>query len=659
MGDVVINLPQSESKSRLNSSSLTDNIISQLKKNDIVCNTILDERTWRQREIIKYSLYFLLFLALPIQYLAIQNSFVVEYKAWLDILLFVFLVLVPFGVTLWFSYKPIFISKVFPWTICSESLLLLFIILRDRLILDSGYISWVSVLSYFLVQIYSFHNIMYMIPLENLIFLLIYLIVYNDSVFRKNYPFYLYEEPTYFFPIYLIFMTCAQLATKLDFQKGEDNTNKLIINTNVKKDYEQCNTPAEKALYICRVVMETPQIEQQDLMLLDKLQASLLEKIMKETNVITEKKSKNMVQKYSIENTAVIDGSEFDDQCDAPKIEVVDSDSLNKLFSNIESWDWNIFNYTKNVNNPLYYLTRFFFERENLFSLLNIPEKEFNRFIGLIEKGYHDLPFHNKIHATDVLHAMNYLIKNSKIMSMCDTIDVMCCYIAAIIHDYDHPGFTNVYLVNIQDEMAILYNDQRVLENHHLAKAWELLLKPENNFLKNFERKDFLRIRKLIIELVLATDLSQHNQLLSSFREKILNNENVDVHDEETKELILKIIIKFADVSNTSKTWSIYTYWIERVLTEFYRQGDLERERGMTISANMDRNNENAPLSQINFIKFICEPINIVVDTYLQDKVFTKNINHNLQRLKKLEELKKFKLVEKDFDVFFGDDEPQ
>ena len=76
-------------------------------------------------------------------------------------------------------------------------------------------------------------------------------------------------------------------------------------------------------------------------------------------------------------------------------------------------------------------------------------------------------------------------------------------------------------MINIQDEMSILYNDQRVLENHHLAKAWELLLKPENNFLKNFDKKEFSRIRKLIIELVLATDLSQHNQLLSSFKEKV------------------------------------------------------------------------------------------------------------------------------------------
>ena len=70
---------------------------------------------------------------------------------------------------------------------------------------------------------------------------------------------------------------------------NNNNTSKLMINTKINKSYDQCNTPAEKAMYICRVVMETPQIEQQDLMLLDKLQASLLEKIMEETGTINEK----------------------------------------------------------------------------------------------------------------------------------------------------------------------------------------------------------------------------------------------------------------------------------------------------------------------------------------------------------------------------------
>lgn len=41
----------------------------------------------------------------------------------------------------------------------------------------------------------------------------------------------------------------------------------------------------------------------------------------------------------------------------------------------------------------------------------------------------------------------------------------MALYTAAAMHDYDHPGRTNAFLVNIEDERAILYNDRSVLES--------------------------------------------------------------------------------------------------------------------------------------------------------------------------------------------------
>ena len=90
-------------------------------------------------------------------------------------------------------------------------------------------------------------------------------------------------------------------------------------------------------------------------------------------------------------------------------------------------------------------------------------------------------------------------------------------------------------------------------------------------------------------------------------------------------------------------------------MTEFYRQGDHEKEHGIPVTKNFDRNDENAPLCQINFIKFICEPINKVIVTYLQDKIFEKNITYNFKRLEKLESLKLLKVCEKDSDVTYDD----
>ena len=70
--------------------------------------------------------------------------------------------------------------------------------------------------------------------------------------------------------------------------------------------------------------------------------------------------------------------------------------------------------------------------------------------------------------------------------------------------------------------MALLYNDRSVLENHHLASAFKVLIKPECNFLSHLPKDVYKQIRDIVIELVLATDLqTQHFTILSMFKNKV------------------------------------------------------------------------------------------------------------------------------------------
>ena len=60
--------------------------------------------------------------------------------------------------------------------------------------------------------------------------------------------------------------------------------------------------------------------------------------------------------------------------------------------------------------------------------------------------------------------------------------------LAAAIHDFDHPGFTNSFLIATGDPLAILYNDRSVLENHHVASAWKLMMSDKKHqFLAGFQ----------------------------------------------------------------------------------------------------------------------------------------------------------------------------
>ncbi len=67
------------------------------------------------------------------------------------------------------------------------------------------------------------------------------------------------------------------------------------------------------------------------------------------------------------------------------------------------------------------------------------------------------------------------------------------------------------------------YNDRSVLENHHAAQAFSLLLSnPEYNYVESLTTADFKRFRFLVIEAVLATDLKRHFDVLQEFNAKVL-----------------------------------------------------------------------------------------------------------------------------------------
>ena len=63
-----------------------------------------------------------------------------------------------------------------------------------------------------------------------------------------------------------------------------------------------------------------------------------------------------------------------------------------------------------------------------------------------------------------------------------------------------------------------------------------------------------------------------------------------------------------ADISNSSKPWNMSYKWTDLLYQEFYKQGDKERERNMSISNFMDRYTTNISTSQIGFINNLVKP---------------------------------------------------
>ena len=93
--------------------------------------------------------------------------------------------------------------------------------------------------------------------------------------------------------------------------------------------------------------------------------------------------------------------------------------------------------------------------------------------------------------------------------------------IAGAAHDVEHPGFNNLFLIESKDQIALTYNDQAVLENHHAATLFSILNQPNFNILSNFPKEDFKRVRKLMVSAILATDMAQHFKKASQFKNNL------------------------------------------------------------------------------------------------------------------------------------------
>lgn len=145
-----------------------------------------------------------------------------------------------------------------------------------------------------------------------------------------------------------------------------------------------------------------------------------------------------------------------------------------------------------------------------------------------------------------------------------DSLDEATALIAAAVHDLDHPGRMSDFLCNSNNSLAILYNDNCVLESHHVALTFRLTLSDQKiNIFKNFDRPMYQLVRSMIIDMVLATEMKKHNEYLSKFV-SVFGSDMSDqqlLKEKDNQILIRRMLIKCSDVSNPTRPLKISVEW--------------------------------------------------------------------------------------------------
>ncbi|NXX89590.1 PDE4B phosphodiesterase, partial [Centropus bengalensis] len=291
-------------------------------------------------------------------------------------------------------------------------------------------------------------------------------------------------------------------------------------------------------------------------------------------------------------------------------------DHLAKELEDLNKWGLNIFNVARySHNRPLTCIMYAIFQERDLLKTFKISSDTFVTYMMTLEDHYHsDVAYHNSLHAADVAQSTHVLLSTPALDAVFTDLEILAAIFAAAIHDVDHPGVSNQFLINTNSELALMYNDESVLENHHLAVGFKLLQEEHCDIFQNLTKKQRQTLRKMVIDMVLATDMSKHMSLLADLKTMVetkkVTSSGVLLLDNYTDRIqVLRNMVHCADLSNPTKSLELYRQWTDRIMEEFFQQGDKERERGMEISPMCDKHTASVEKSQVGFIDYIVHPL--------------------------------------------------
>jgi len=275
------------------------------------------------------------------------------------------------------------------------------------------------------------------------------------------------------------------------------------------------------------------------------------------------------------------------------------------------------------------------------------------RALTKIEASYQENPYHNRWHAADVLQCCHFMLNEGGMRKYFTSLETFALLFSAIVHDADHPGTNNSYQVATHSKLGVRYNDRNVLENHHVATAFKVIWETTSDgdrphdILAGLNKEDAQEFRKIVIELVLGTDLAVNMEVMNHFKVELEQHKYAAMlgmvkQDEASPEftpdqlstpedrlLLMKMMMKCADIGHVARPLPSHLRWIQLFTTELYAQGDHERDLGLPVSSFLDRlcDSNRTP---VGFLQFVAKPMWSLIAPFLTTDTLMRNFDANL-----------------------------
>ena len=283
------------------------------------------------------------------------------------------------------------------------------------------------------------------------------------------------------------------------------------------------------------------------------------------------------------------------------------------------------------------------FQDFDLFRQMDIKTDTMLNFSNKVKDHYsvYDNPFHNFYHGFNVLHATYMLLSSSQAFEYFSVDQIFALFIAALCHDLEHPGRNNIFEINRGSHLALIYNDKSVLENHHSAVTFKLLLEGNSNLLLNFSQDMKKSFRKLVIVSILGTDMARHVEIITTLDTRFKDIEENPLKKSDLDNLA-SLLIHSADLSHPCKQYDYYQKWSKKVCEEFTLQYKEEVSLGLPpteIMKDLDRPDVYYA-NEFGFLNFAIKPLWNCMNSWLNPHInqFIENLNENIKIYQKLKE---------------------
>ncbi|XP_017035386.1 dual 3',5'-cyclic-AMP and -GMP phosphodiesterase 11 isoform X2 [Drosophila kikkawai] len=231
------------------------------------------------------------------------------------------------------------------------------------------------------------------------------------------------------------------------------------------------------------------------------------------------------------------------------------------------------------------------------------------RWLLSVKKNYRNVTYHNWRHAFNVAQMMFAILTTTQWWKIFGEIECLALIIGCLCHDLDHRGTNNSFQIKASSPLAQLYSTS-TMEHHHFDQCLMILNSPGNQILANLSSDDYCRVIRVLEDAILSTDLAVYFKKRGPFLESVQQPASHWVA-EEPRALLRAMSMTVCDLSAITKPWEIEKRVADLVSSEFFEQGDMEKqELNITPIDIMNREKEDElPMMQVNFIDSICLPI--------------------------------------------------